>query len=89
MGDTAIDCKERHTKIDSMWSWFHTNGNKGAGERLQALEDVVNGKEPCRAMEEISEHKSWHEKMSGRRWELYIGFIIVIVAQILSSIFLR
>lgn len=74
-------------KIAVIWPWFNGNGNKGAGERLQALEDSVNGKENCFAMKEIHKHLEWHEKMSGRRWELYVGFALVIIAQVLTSLF--
>ena len=74
-------------KIDIMWPWFNGNGNRGAGNRLLALEDLANGKEKTAAMKEISKHLEWHEKMSGRRWELYIGFILIIVVQIITFIF--
>ncbi len=64
------------------------NGNKGANKRLDLVEDIVNGKEECNAMREINKHLYWHEKMSGRRWELYVGFILVIVAQVISLVLL-
>lgn len=71
-------------KINIMWPWFNGNGNIGAKKRLQDLEDLANGKEETAAMKEISKHLTWHEKMSGRRWELYVGFILIIVVQIIT-----
>ncbi len=75
-------------KMATIWPWFNGNGNVGAKDRLQKLENLAHGEGECTPMKKIQEHLTWHEKMSGRRWELYIGFIIVIVSQILSSIFL-
>ena len=75
-------------KIATMWPWFNGNGNIGAKDRLQTLENYSNGKEQCNVMKAVIKHDAWHEKMAGRRWELYVGFAVVVLAQVLSSIFL-
>ena len=86
--ERRAECKQAHSKIESLWNWFQGNGNPGAGSRLTEIEDTIHGKEDCLPMTKMKEHLDWHEKMAGKRWELYIGFILVILSQVLSSIFL-
>lgn len=74
-------------KVNSIWSWFKGNGNRGAGQRLIALEDLAHGKEETASMKEINKHLVWHEKMSGRRWEVYVGFALVILVQVITFVF--
>lgn len=70
-------------KLNTIWSWFNGNGNPGAKDRLLVLEKVAIGKEDSSSMTKIKEHLNWHEKMSGRRWELYIGFLLVIASNVI------
>lgn len=81
-----IDTQEM---ISIMWPWFNGNGNIGAKDRLQALENLANGKEETAAMKKITSHMDWHEKMSGRRWELYLGFALVIAGNIITFLLSR
>jgi len=74
-------------KVNTMWPWFMGNGNKGAGIRLQELEDLANGKEDTATMKALKNHLVQHDKISDRRWELYVGFILIITLQILAYIF--
>ena len=76
-------------KVNIIWPWFNGNGNIGAKDRLQSLEDMSNGKENCTAMTKINDHKAWHEKMSGRRWEIYVGFLLILIGQLVSFLLSR
>lgn len=80
--------EEHKTLLTRLNDFCFGNGSKGAKTRLQELEDIANGKEDSASMKKVNDHLDWHEKMSGRRWELYVGFILVIIAQILATIFL-
>ena len=63
------------------------NGSIGVKDRLNTIENKSLGLEDCSAMTEIKKHKEWHKEMAGKRWEIYIGFLIVIVSQVLTRIF--
>ena len=90
MSDTAlVENRKIVDKINVMWPWFNGNGNIGAKDRLQSLEDLANGKEETASMKEISKHLEWHEKMSGRRWEVYVGFILVIAGNVITFLLLK
>jgi hypothetical protein len=86
-GVSGLECKENVKKVNSLWSWFYGNGNLGAGERLRVLENVAGGKEDSAAMAVIKRHIKWHDKMSGRRWELFVGLGLVLVTQIIILFF--
>jgi hypothetical protein len=87
-GVSGLECKENVKKVNSLWSWFYGNGNLGAGERLRVLENVTSGKEgDTAAMKVLKTHLDWHDKMSGRRWELFVGLGLVLVTQIIILFF--
>ncbi len=60
------------------------NGSKGVNVRLDVVEDIINGKEECRAMKEIHSHIKQHELVSGRRWEVIIGILLLLIGQVFS-----
>jgi len=64
------------------------NGNKGANVRLDNIEDIINGNKECSAMKDIQKHMDWHDKMSGRRWEVTVGLILVVIGQAVSLYFI-
>jgi len=77
----------RHTRIDAMWSWFWGNGNPGAKDRLTSLEKSRDGKEDSVAMEKIESHIKLHDKIDGRRWELIVGIVLILITNVVSIIF--
>jgi len=89
MGENAAMIENHKSLLQKLDGFCFGNGSTGAKDRLTRLENIVIGKEECRAMEDVRKHKEWHDKMSGRRWELYAGFIVVIAAQILTTIFMK
>ena len=85
----AVEHRKLTNRMNTLWPWFNGNGNIGAKDRLQKLEDLADGKEETAAMKQITNHLAWHEKMSGRRWELYLGFILVIAGNIITFLLLK
>jgi len=88
MSDATIErreeCKIRHNRIDSLYNWFKGNGNLGAGERLINIENIVNGNKECNTMKELKKHIHEHEVISGRRWEVIIGILLLLAGQVFS-----
>ncbi len=80
----AMMIEEHRTLLQSLKEFCFGNGNKGANVRLDSIEDIINGNRECNAMKEIRKHMEWHEKMSGRRWEVTVGIILLIIGQSLS-----
>ena len=92
MDDAAVEhrkeCKENHRKISELWLAWKGNGTPGIKTMLSDLKEVVEGKVESAAMKKINEHEKYHEKvlkeaekLSGRRWELIIGVILILISQ--------
>jgi len=84
--ERRADCKERHSKLDLLWIWFHGNGNKGSGERLQKVEDIINGKEPCNAMKKIDDHLNWHKESKKYMWGILVPLYVMLLTMFLQVI---
>lgn len=84
--ERRAECKERHIKLNKMWIWFHGNGNIGAGKRLQNIENMINGKEDCRAMIEIKKHQDWHKESKKFMWGILVPVYIMLGAMFLQVI---
>ena len=78
------DCKVRHTQIDKLWNWFIGNGNHGAGERLIALENLINGQEDSAAMKTIKTHLDWHKESKKFQWGTMIPVYIMLLVMLLQ-----
>ena len=85
MHEVTTSMVEDHKKLlQSLKEFCFGNGNKGANVRIDNIEDIINGNKECSAMKEVHKHMEWHEKMSGRRWEVTVGLILVVAGQALS-----
>lgn len=84
--ERRIECKENHKHLREVYSWFKGNGNPGAGKRLLALEDLANGKGETASMMKIKEHIESHTRASDRRWDLYVGFALIIASVVLTRV---
>ena len=89
MSDTAerrLECKARHTQLDKLWNWFMGNGNKGAGVRLIALEDLANGKEETATMKELKKHLNWHKESKIFMWATMVPIYIMLSVMFLQIV---
>lgn len=80
------ECKQRHTHIDRMYNWFIGNGNKGAGDRLIALEDLASGKEDTAAMKAIKDHLTFHKESKMFMWATLVPVYIMLLAMFLQIV---
>ena len=80
------DQKNVNEKVNIIWPWFNGNGNIGAKDRLNRLENIISGGEPCYAMKQLQEHMDWHREASGKRWEITLGLILIAATQIATII---
>jgi len=84
--ERRADCKERHIQLNKLWIWFKGNGNKGAGERLQNIENIINGKEPCNAMKKIDNHLNWHKENKKFMWGILIPLYVMLLTMFLQIV---
>ncbi len=86
MSDTERreDCRERHTQLSIIWSWFQGNGNPGSKDRLIELEDMSIGREECSAMTKIKEHMDWHKESKKAMWAIYIPVYLMLITMFLQ-----